>query len=305
MNPLVSFVVNCYNGEKYLHRCLKSIFSQTYQNWEMIFWDNASTDNSKKIVESYSDVRVKYYRSEKNVCLGQARAWAVNKCEGDYIAFLDVDDEWLPEKTEIQVGEMQKDNYVLSYSGINEINADNSLIRKATIPRYDSGDIFNKQLINFEANLPSSMIKRSSLIEKNINFDPNIKASEEYCLYMQLIYNEKVCVISTVLANYYVRNDSLTNECIDRWAYEREYTLDKIKEKYPEVLISYKKEMKEAYARARYYRARFLVSIGEKKVAREELLKVVNVNYKYMMLFFLLLLPVSIWNNVHLLKNMR
>ena len=86
--PLVSIIVNCYNGEKYLDQCLKSIFSQTYKNWEVIFWDNNSNDNSCKIFNSYNDNRLKYYKSKVNVSLGQARAWAVEKCAGKFISFL-------------------------------------------------------------------------------------------------------------------------------------------------------------------------------------------------------------------------
>ena len=97
-NPLVSIIVNCYNGEKFLRQCLESIFNQTYENWEVIFWDNASTDKSQTIFKSFKDKRLNYYRSAENVSLGQARAWAVNKSNGEYIAFLDVDDKWFPKK---------------------------------------------------------------------------------------------------------------------------------------------------------------------------------------------------------------
>ena len=80
--------------------------NQTYSNWELIFWDNASTDKSEEIFKSYKNPRFKYFRSKENVSLGQARNWAVNECKGEYIAFLDVDDEWFPEKTTIQVNAM-------------------------------------------------------------------------------------------------------------------------------------------------------------------------------------------------------
>ena len=59
--PLVSIIVNCFNGEKYLEECLISLKNQTYKNWEVIFWDNHSTDNSKKIFDKFNDKRFKYY----------------------------------------------------------------------------------------------------------------------------------------------------------------------------------------------------------------------------------------------------
>ena len=91
---LVSVIVNCHNGEKYLNRCIKSILSQTYKNWEIIFWNNLSFDNSEKIIKSYRDKRIKIYKSKKFLTLYEARNKAINKAKGNYICFLDVDDYW-------------------------------------------------------------------------------------------------------------------------------------------------------------------------------------------------------------------
>ena len=100
-SPLVSVVMNCYNGEKFLKEALDSVYSQTYQNWEIIFWDNCSTDNSRCIAGSF-DLRLKYYKSSEIINLGAARKSAVEKCSGVFIAFLDVDDKWFSKKLEIQ-----------------------------------------------------------------------------------------------------------------------------------------------------------------------------------------------------------
>ena len=59
--PLVSIIINCFNGEKYLRKCIESVISQTYKNWEIIFWDNKSSDRSAQIFKSYKDTRLKYY----------------------------------------------------------------------------------------------------------------------------------------------------------------------------------------------------------------------------------------------------
>ena len=69
MSNLVSIVVNCYNGDKYLKKNLESIQKQKYKNWELIFWDNQSTDNSKKIFESFKETRFKYFYSEKHTTI--------------------------------------------------------------------------------------------------------------------------------------------------------------------------------------------------------------------------------------------
>ena len=92
--PLVSIIVNCFNGEKYLSEAINSILSQTYNNWEVIFWDNKSTDRSSYIFKRYKDNRLRYYLSEKHSNLSQARVCAIEKSKGDLISFLDVDDYW-------------------------------------------------------------------------------------------------------------------------------------------------------------------------------------------------------------------
>ena len=100
--PNISVIMNCFNGEKYLREAIDSIYAQTYPNWEIIFWDNASSDNSSRIANSY-DKKLKYYRSDKNTRLGEARVNALEKALGDYVAFLDVDDIFLPFMLEEQL----------------------------------------------------------------------------------------------------------------------------------------------------------------------------------------------------------
>ena len=65
-SPLVSVIMNCYNGEKFLNDSLTSLFKQSFKNWELIFFDNNSKDNSKKIIKSFKDKRIKFFSSKKN-----------------------------------------------------------------------------------------------------------------------------------------------------------------------------------------------------------------------------------------------
>ena len=101
--PLVSVIMNCHNGEKYLIESISSLITQSYKNWELIFWDNNSTDNSKKIVIKFKDKRIKYFRSNKFNKLYHARNLAINKANGKYIGFLDVDDLWEKNKLKKQI----------------------------------------------------------------------------------------------------------------------------------------------------------------------------------------------------------
>ena len=128
-SSLVSIIMNCYNGEKYLKQSLNSILKQTYQNWELIFWDNRSTDNSKKIYKSFNDNRFKYFFSDKHTNLHDARNLALDKAKGDFIAFLDTDDWWLPYKLEKQIPFFKNEEIKLVYGNC-WIYKENSICKK-------------------------------------------------------------------------------------------------------------------------------------------------------------------------------
>ena len=87
--------MNCYNGEKYLRKSISSVIHQTYKNWELIFWDNNSSDNSASIFKDFKDKRLKYYKSNNYLKLYKARNKALEKSKGKYVTFIDTDDWWL------------------------------------------------------------------------------------------------------------------------------------------------------------------------------------------------------------------
>ena len=101
--PLVSVIINCFNGAEFLKSAIDSVREQTYSNWEIIFWDNISTDNSANIIHEYKDSRIKYFYADKHTPLYSARNRAIEKSAGEFIAFLDVDDVWNKEKLSKQI----------------------------------------------------------------------------------------------------------------------------------------------------------------------------------------------------------
>ncbi len=102
-NQLVSIIMTCFNGDKYLKESIASIMNQTHKEWEIIFVDNNSTDQSRDIILSYDDNRIKYFKLTKTLNLGSVRNFAFSKCVGKYIAFLDVDDYWDKQKLSKQL----------------------------------------------------------------------------------------------------------------------------------------------------------------------------------------------------------
>ncbi len=105
----VSIILNCYKGEKYLKDALISIINQSYTNWELIFWDNRSNDNSKNIFKSFKNKNFKYFLAKKHTSLYEARNLAIKKASGEYLGFIDADDMWDRNKLLKQV-KLFKDN---------------------------------------------------------------------------------------------------------------------------------------------------------------------------------------------------
>ena len=101
--PLVSIIMNCYNGEKFLREAIDSVYAQIYQNWEIIFWDNNSIDQSINLIKKIKDKRLKIFKSSKTIRLYDARNHAINRSTGKFLAFLDIDDTWHPKKIEKQM----------------------------------------------------------------------------------------------------------------------------------------------------------------------------------------------------------
>lgn len=141
--PRVSVIINCFNGERYLIDAIESVYAQTYSNWEIIFWDNQSTDASAEIAQRFDD-RLRYFRGGEFLPLGPARNMAIQKARGEFIAILDCDDIWYPEKLACQVAaaDANPDAGVI-YSNCSIIGSDGSLRKPARRPaRVFNGRVF-------------------------------------------------------------------------------------------------------------------------------------------------------------------
>ena len=95
---LISVIVNCCNGETYLENCINSILNQTYSNYEIIFLDNNSSDNSLDVIKKFNNSKIKIYKTNSYLKLYDARNLAVEKSNGEFITFLDTDDWWTKDK---------------------------------------------------------------------------------------------------------------------------------------------------------------------------------------------------------------
>ena len=140
----ISIIVNCHNGAKYLDKCIKSILDQKYKNFELIFFDNFSSDNSKKILDNFKDNRIKYFYSGIKFPLYKARNEAIKKTSGSLIAFLDVDDWWDEEYLSSRSEIFSDVSYDFYYCNANFFYEKNKIFRKYKKYSLPSGKIFKK-----------------------------------------------------------------------------------------------------------------------------------------------------------------
>lgn len=225
---LVSVIINCFNGDKYLKKCIQSVIDQTYLNWEIIFWDNQSTDDSKNIINTFNDNRIKYFYASTHETLYSARNFAIEKANGELIAFLDTDDIWLPFKLEKQVKIFIDESVGVvcsNYLVLDEINNKSFLQYKNKFTNIKTNDL----LKNYNVGLLTLIIKKSylSTLEKPFfNYKYNIIGDFE--LVMKLSVNCKIVYINEALAKYrkhnssisFLQKDKLAIELKD-WAYSK------------------------------------------------------------------------------------
>ena len=211
--PLVSVIMNCYNSARYLREALDSIFQQTFKDYEIIFWDNLSTDGSDKIAQSYGSP-LKYFRGEEFLPLGAARNKAIEKATGKYIAFLDCDDIWLKEKLERQVALLESNRELgLVYSDCHVIDSAGNTAEKTLL----SGKVpFRGMAFSqlFRSNLIpllTAVITREAL-EKVGVFNPRYEIAEEYDLWLRIAQYYPIDFIEQPLGKYRVHGQSATSK---------------------------------------------------------------------------------------------
>ena len=210
-NPLVSIIMNCHNGQIFLEESLKSIFSQSYENWELIFWDNKSNDKSKKILNNFKDKRIKYFYSNEFNTLYKSRNLAVKKATGKFITFLDTDDIWNKKKLEKQISFVKKNNVKICCTNIEILNHRNKK-RKNFIK--NNKEITTQKLLNrYDLGISTIMIEKK-LINK-ILFNTKYEIIGDFDLFVNLSLKYKIGYLDEVLATYRLHEKSLSHQRID------------------------------------------------------------------------------------------
>ena len=287
--PLVSIIMNCHNSDRFLRAAIDSVYNQSYLNWEIIFWDNFSTDNSASIAQSY-DNRIKYFLANHKAPLGEARNLALSKANGKYVCFLDCDDLYFPEKLEKQILLMEENGYVFSYGSAVIIDEHDKEIKKIHA-KNESGYIFEQLLGHYEINMQSTILLRSFLTENLLNFSTSLQYCPDHNLFMQIAVHNEVGVVKDVIVKYRTLKNSLSSKTLQLAGAEVRYTLNSIIEMHPELKNRFFKKFKQAYGKSLYYDAIAQIYDNNYRSAREVLSPVINLKFEYICLYLILFLP--------------
>lgn len=207
----VSIIMNCFNSDTYLSEALNSVLAQKYQNWEVIFWDNLSTDSSATIFKSYKEPRFKYFIAENHTSLGEARIRAINMASADWIAFLDCDDIWDDTKLLLQIETLHNDpeDVAMVYTRTKYFTNGGLLKPTLTEGDYPSGEIFRDLACRNFISLSSALVRKACYFEVG-GFNPIFKQAEEYDLFLKLAKNFRVLLTDEYLVWYRIHSENLS-----------------------------------------------------------------------------------------------
>ena len=198
-----------YNCGRFISETIDSIKAQTYENWEIVIVDDCSTDNTKEIVEKYSesDSRVKYFCLDENSGAAVARTVAMDKAEGEYMAFCDSDDLWLPEKLEKQLNFMNENGYAFSATAYEQIDEESKSLGR--VIKTVTKTSYNRLLLDCPVGNSSVMYN----VEKMGKFEvPNIRKRNDDALWLQMLKKEKyIWGMPDVLMKYRIRKNSISS----------------------------------------------------------------------------------------------
>ena len=229
-NPKVSVIIPTYNRADLIKETIQSVFDQTFQSFEIIIVDDGSTDNTRQVVKNINSPKIKYIYQDNSGRPAHARNRALKETRGEYIAFLDSDDLWLPHKLELQVKFLDKHQDVgLVYSQAKIFGKTKGIFAIPPVARFArTGWMFDELLkINFIPTLTTLVRKKCLDRIGYFDEDPGLTSIEDYELWLRLSKEYQIGFIDQLLAEYRVHSTNLSGDFLKRLKY-RLYMLQKI-----------------------------------------------------------------------------
>ena len=194
---LVSIIMPSYNTASFIKETIQSVLNQTYSKWELIIVDDCSTDNTDEVLENIKDSRIRYFKNDKNSGAAVSRNKALREARGQWIAYLDSDDLWMPEKLEKQIRFMEANGYAFSYTNYEEIDVDGNKtgVKVSGPKRITKTGMFNYcwpgcLTVMFDAN-------KIGIVQIR-----DIKKNNDYAMWLKICKKANCYLLDEVLAQY-------------------------------------------------------------------------------------------------------
>lgn len=255
--PKVSVHIPCFNSALFIKETLESVLTQTYKDFEVIVMDDGSTDSTGEIIKSFSDPRIKYFYKE-NEGLSETRNKCIAVSKGEYIAFLDHDDLWMPAKLEKQVKMLDDNKDVgLVYTNYFRMhqNGKKELVLRGNQPQ---GEVFGGFLYFYPVGILTTIVRRSALNKLDELFDRNLDLCEEYDLFMRLVRVSKAAYLDEPTAVYRIHRNMQSVKAATRYPEEFNYVFRKFEKIDPNFKTKYAEQI---------IRINAMVSFGMAKAA--------------------------------------
>ena len=229
--PVVSIIMNCFNGEKFLNESLQSVINQSFKNWELIFFDNNSTDQSVEIANGFQDKRFKIISTKKHLKLYDARNEALKYVKGKFIAFLDTDDWWTKNKLKNKINLFKKNKKVdLVYSNFYVHDSKKRKNKIFSRKKLSSGFIAKDLLKNYRIFILTVLVKKN--LFKKSRFNKKFDIIGDFDFFINQSFNNYYAAIQKPLAYYRHHENNYSKKKILIYYKELKFWLNNFKKKH-------------------------------------------------------------------------
>lgn len=207
VDGLVSIIMPSWNTGRFIAESIQSVIDQTYKKWELIIVDDCSTDNTDEVVATFKDDRIKYLKNKKNSGAALTRNRAMREAQGEWIAFLDSDDLWTPQKLEYQIKFMKKNNLVFSYHEYEKIDEESKPLNIfVSGPRV----VTKRKMYNY--GYPGCLTFMYNAKTMGLIQIKDIKKNNDYAILLQLCKKADCVLMKKNLAKYRIRKKSISHD---------------------------------------------------------------------------------------------
>ena len=210
MDDLVSIITPAYNTAECIGKTIQSVLAQTYSNWELLIVDDCSTDNTREIIESFGDPRIRYLKNEKNSGAAISRNYGLREAKGKWIAFIDSDDLWAPEKLEKQIRFMKENNYAFTCTDYCMVSPDGQLQPHI----YTGPEWVNKKILYRYCYFSTITVMYDRETVGLVQI-ADIRKHNDYAMWLQIIEKANCYRLQECLSCYCRRENSISS--VNKW----------------------------------------------------------------------------------------